>query len=407
MGLRSAASRRVLAVTLGLALPALVAPTSASAAPSASTGKKSKNNKKSKGAKQGKGEDQADKDDDSSEPEPLSELEQSGERSVVLLPIRFEDRMAEADQRELEAILSTAFEHPGVTTYQGQKVTRAQSSVCGEDLDDACMRAIGTELGATHVVELVVRSQDRDFNLEFRVIRVASQRDPNIVEFDCEVCGIAEVRDRVAAQAAQLRDRLLVDAEPGRVLVEGSPEGAKVSVDGRRVGEVPFEGELSTGEHELLISARGYYNRYVPVTVSPGSVERIVIELEPDLGEDRAWQRPTGWALVGVGSAAIVSGTALLLIDGRPYAGRCSDPANIDVNGTCRWIYQTGAGGIAILSVGIAAASVGATMLAFNRPAKPRKSKSPESAKAERARARAASLQVGFGLNHLTLSGRF
>lgn len=336
---------------------------------------------------------------------PAAEEAEAGKR-VALLPIRFEDPLPEADQRELEEVLRTAFEHADIELVEGQKFDKARAKLCAEGVDEACMRALGAEFELTHVVELIVHAQDRDFDLEFRVQSIGSERSPNIVEFECPVCGVAEVRDSVAAQAVLVRDRLLVDSEPGKVLISGTPEGAKISIDGRRVGELPFEGELTSGEHELQISARGYYDRVIPVNVGPGTVEELEVELEPDLGVNRSWQRPLAWSLLGLGSAGFVSGVALLVIDGRPIPNLCSDLDNIDFEGNCRWIYNTSVGGITALSLGIAAASVGATMLVFTRPERAPKS-APKSAKRARALERTRSLRVGVSPSMLQLSGRF
>ena len=322
--------------------------------------------------------------------------------SVAVLPVRFEDALAEGDERELEEVISVAFEHPELELVEGAKVERAHVDSCEGAPDEACMRAIGVELGVSHVVEVVVHARERDFNIVFRALSMSGSRSVSEVEVECLVCGVSEVRDRVAAQAALLRDRLLIVSEPGSVIIEGGPAGAKVSVDGRRVGELPFEGELSSGEHDLLVSARGYYDEFVPVTIVPGTVERVEVELVPEAAGERQWQRPFSWAMVGVGGAGIAVGTTLLALDKRDHLSRCDNPANIDANGDCKWIYETLRGGVGALCVGVAALSIGATLLVVNRRvAKPKPKVSA------REQARRDSLRVGLGLGHLELSGRF
>ena len=69
-------------------------------------------------------------------------------------------------------------------------------------------------------------------------------------------------------------------------------------------------------------------------------------------------------------------GIALLAIDGRPYKQDCSG-MNVDVDGRCRYRYDTLAGGAALTGVGIAAfvvgISTGLVVFSRKRNAKPEK----------------------------------
>lgn len=341
-------------------------------------------------------------------PTSRDEVEATESSSVAVLPIVFEGELPEGDQRELAETIEQAFEHPELDLVTGAKVERAYAERCADEATAACLRKLGRELGVTHALAVVVRASNRDFEVEMRVVSVAGSREPSEAEVECPVCGIAEVRDRVAAQAAQLRDRVLADIQPGRVVVEGDPEGATVSVDGRRVGRLPYEGELTTGEHELRVSERGYFDELVTVNISGGATERVSVDLEVDSGARsvgaRDWFRPVGWTAIGVGIAGVGAGIGLLTIHGRPHEQRCSDFSNIDANGECKWLYETIGAGAGALAVGITLANVGTTMLILDRQRTRTKS---ESASASRWRARADSLRVGVGLRGFVLSGQF
>ncbi|PRP91236.1 PEGA domain protein [Enhygromyxa salina] len=328
------------------------------------------------------------------------------EASVALLPVVFADALPEDDERALEDVVGVAFEHPELELVRGPRVERARASNCPGEADEACLRAIGRELGVTHVVTVVVHARDRDFEVELQALTVAGSGRPSEIEVECLVCGIAEVQDRVAAQAALLRERVLIDTQPGRIAIEGSPDAATVSIDGRRVGRLPYEAELGSGEHQLLVSSRGYYDALVPVSVAPGTVEQVWVELEvdPNSRGRRSWQRPVGWAAVGAGVAGIGVGVGLLVIDGRPYLGRCDDPANLGVNGECKWLYQSLGAGVGVLALGMVAANVGTTLLILDRW---NRRQAPTSAATARRRERAASLKLRVGLGQLELSGQF
>ena len=319
--------------------------------------------------------------------------------SVALLPIEFVDPLPEADQAGLERTIRDAFETPDLDLVQGAKVERARERGCPAQLDETCLRAIGSELGVTHVVTVEVHSADQDFRVLLRALGVTGDRSPSEVEVECPVCGIAEVESSVAAQAVVLRDRVIADVQPGRLVVEGTPEGATVRVDGRRVGVVPFESELASGEHELLVSERGYFDAIVPIQITAGAVERIRVDLEPAGEEDRTqkrWRSPVGWTALGLGLAGAGAGVGLFVLHGRPHANLCDDMANIDINGACKWVYQTQAAGIGLLVGGVVVAGVGVTLVAIDR----RKSRSSDTA-------RARNLKLGVGLGRIEISGHF
>jgi hypothetical protein len=98
--------------------------------------------------------------------------------------------------------------------------------------------------------------------------------------------------------------------------------------------------------------------------------------------------RPSGIALLALGSASVVGGAVLLGIDGQDVRRRC-DGQNLDAQGDCRFVHETKAGGIAMLTGGILAAAGGITLVSIDR------------------KRRRADVRLRLGYNRIVLLGRF
>lgn len=75
---------------------------------------------------------------------------------------------------------------------------------------------------------------------------------------------------RAAAQACV--DRLKPKLAAPKITITSTPEGATLRVDGRELGQTPWEGELSKGEHELLLSLAGQRPARRTVELEEGEV---------------------------------------------------------------------------------------------------------------------------------------
>ncbi len=80
----------------------------------------------------------------------------------------------------------------------------------------------------------------------------------------------SEVRARVSELTSQL-------ARTGQqqLTVLSMPPGAQVSIDGRAVGVTPFTGDLALGQHRVMLHLPGYREAQSEVSLTPRSAEEL------------------------------------------------------------------------------------------------------------------------------------
>ena len=190
----------------------------------------------------------------------------------------------------------------------------------------------------------------------------------------CEVCGVAEVVELVHRQSAALGERLAKLAPmPGRVDLSSSPSGATIAVDDATVGRTPLKVELDAGPHRLRATLAGHSPMVHDIVTVGGVVEGWSFDFRPLPTPRREKRmRTAGWALLGIGSAAVVPGIVFLALDERPYRARCSG-ADVDGDGDCRKIYDGVIHGAVLTAVGLALVATGiALVVSARRKAKQR-----------------------------------
>lgn len=278
-------------------------------------------------------------------------------RTVLLLPLEAEGLLP-ADRKPLEDRLRSAFEHPDIELLAPNKLESCS--------DEPCLRELGREHGASHLVRAQVLADGRDYVAQLEVIRIDRELPPSTIDASCEICGLAEFDDRLAARAVAARDLILTTPQVGRLQLVGRPDHARVRIDGELRGHLPFSEELPVGRHELIVIADGHFRQVVPIEIVAGVEQRLEVELAPK--PIPQWQRSVGWTTLGIGIGSLGTGTVLIGIHGQPAALRCNsdEPGVVDVDGDCRWLRSTLAPGIGLTVVGIAAATTGATLLAID-----------------------------------------
>ena len=240
-----------------------------------------------------------------------------------------------------------------------------------ERADAACHREAAVQSGAQFLVETQIRWTDPDVTI---VIEIVDRRGESVAsrKGTCELCGQAELLEWAEGEAASLVPRIArLGPLPARLVIDGSPAGASVTINGRTVGRLPYEGEWPAGEYEVEVAAKGHLEQRKPLTLDSGTDESLRIDLAPAPVESEGGQkrRPIiGWSLLGVGIAGAAAGATLWAIDGREHASTCSD-ANRDPFGACPNVYTTRAAGIGTLAAGVAVGIGGALVLGLSRKA--------------------------------------
>src|SRR5690606_19682966 len=118
-----------------------------------------------------------------------------------------------------------------------------------------CAGEVARAVGADYAVTMTVGVERRDYAIALDLVDASSGRSTAHSEQRCEVCGIAEAREIVDDQATRLRTRLdALSVEAPTVAFESTPSGAIVRLDGKVVGETPFERPVEPGQHRAEAS---------------------------------------------------------------------------------------------------------------------------------------------------------
>jgi hypothetical protein len=239
---------------------------------------------------------------------------------------------------------------------------------CGRE----CMRAIANATDSMRLVRTDIRVSDTVWTVSIDLVDGRTGDVEASVADTCEICGVDEVGEIVAARAAGLAERTRAIASAPPILsVRTEPDGATVLVDGVIVGRSPVRHELGAGRHVVRVQQSGFAPQERVVLAQAGVHESLAVELtpQPELASERRARRRAlglGGASLTAGALAIAAGVPLLVIDGRDYRQRC----NGDVDGDCQFQYQTRVGGAVATAVGIALVAAGATVIGLVRARK-------------------------------------
>lgn len=180
----------------------------------------------------------------------------------------------------------------------------------------------------------------------------------------CEICGEAELLELVADTAAIAGNSAPVDSRGvGGLQIGGAPRGAAVWVDGESVGGLPWSGDIPEGRHEVRVVAEGH----APTSFEIHTVEGVVQRLDAKLVLERP--RRADRLLVGLdatllaaGAATVGVGAGLLAMDGRPHDKTCGSGVR-DPNDECPNLHETTVGGAVAMGLGAAAVIAGTSLL--------------------------------------------
>jgi hypothetical protein len=98
----------------------------------------------------------------------------------------------------------------------------------------------------------------------------------------------------------------------GRVRVVANKPDAEVFIDGKPMGKVPVERDVSGGTHEILVRSKNMKDWEETVTVSNGQVTPVRVRLRPAVGRAGAWATAgVAAGFLGLGIATGVIGSQL------------------------------------------------------------------------------------------------
>lgn len=116
--------------------------------------------------------------------------------------------------------------------------------------------------------------------------------------------------DLLARQPNALKVVLVPRVSQGVLRIE-SVDGARVRLDGKELGRVPWEGPVSAGDHMVELSKEGLETARKPVLVSEGL--RQVIKVD-SLASPPLTKSATFWGLVGGGVALVAAAVVGIVV---------------------------------------------------------------------------------------------
>ena len=242
-----------------------------------------------------------------------------------------------------------------------------------EGCDARCLAALGRATGATFALRARITVSERDYRIRLELMTIKDAAVVATSEERCDVCGRDEMGTLVETQAALLRRKLedLIQGPPVLVLTS-EPSGALVYIDDELVGQTPLERTSIAGAHVLRLALDGYAQEQRPLNLATGVRETLAVPLRRLPGALRG--RALGWGSLGLGVPVAAAGLVLLVLDGTQIRSNCSsDDLNRDIEGRCRYIYDTDWGGAVALAAGAALVAIGVTLLRVNRSKHTRK----------------------------------
>ncbi len=261
----------------------------------------------------------------------------------------------------LLAALRRGVERGGIALLPAEDVARVGGEGC---IDDSCVRALSTSLGATHVLRTLVSRESRDYALKLELISATEGTVVAEVAARCELCGLSELFELASDEAARLAPRARESVAPPELQLTSQPPGARVLIDGLPAGVTPLTKALVPGDHVVSLSFDGHLPEERAVRAAAGVRGKLHVVLKRSPTALRL--RSVGWGLLFTGIAGVLGGGVLLSIDGLAYQPACHG-VDVDYRGECHYLYNTDLGGAALAAGGIALVAVGALLVAQTR----------------------------------------
>lgn len=291
-----------------------------------------------------------------------AETEPLGSQRVAIAHLEFDGKVPEGLQqlfaeRLVQGLAAARFEVlPGPDVKQ--RLAHADPGLVACRNAD-CYPAMASALAASYLITAHVSESNKTYTMVMEIINgrtgavLASNRDR------CETCGAEEAGEKMGLAASALRERLEMEARaPARLVIRSRPPGATVVMDGKSAGTTPLDTNLAGGSHHMQLTMPDHEMVVRSFTVVAGVDESMDLDLAAI--PSRFPYRTAGWSAVGGGAALLIAGIITMGYDHHQVS--CS-LAQSDGFGNCPNVWNTRWWAATMMGVGIAAATVGATML--------------------------------------------
>ncbi|WP_044986686.1 PEGA domain-containing protein [Sorangium cellulosum] len=187
--------------------------------------------------------------------------------------------------------------------------------------------------------------------------------------------------------------------------IESAPTGARLWIDGKEVGQTPWEGRLPLGEHAIGVRADGYLYARQEVTLERRKQREVTVALDrvPGFWTAEFWTARTVGATAGYGTGVL--GLGVFAVSGVLALNTSADLKQACPGGLCprdraaqkERAHALGVTALAGLIVGGAGAVAGTVVLVAARPEREEK----------RVTSAGTAWEVGVGPFGLSLGGSF
>jgi hypothetical protein len=205
-----------------------------------------------------------------------------------------------------------------------------------------------------------------DYALHAALLDVRARDDSLRADERCAACTISAV----AMQLGKITGRMLretLQRARGTLELASTPDGAKVFVDGKWLGQTPLRQELFAGTHSIDLEREGYQTatRRLTVEAGQGASVSLTMSRAPLPSPARRAERPRSLGRLITGSVLLGGG---LLVGGFGISGLVMNVQCLDGSeqlDSCSPVLNTRAVGSALLASGAVLAVTGTLVLAI------------------------------------------
>jgi hypothetical protein len=289
-------------------------------------------------------------------------------QTVVVFPVGGDATLAAAHSAEVLSRVQSSLEDSGMTVLVGDDLARAATDAHAAPCSDpSCAPALLPALHASLGVGVALWSR----NGLVQVSVVLTDEHGTLVSADAD--GAEGVIDQATQGALSQARARWATREGSPVRVVGSPEGASITIDHDPVGSIPYEGHLSPGTHQFVVSADGHRTERRSVEI-PASANPIDVRfgLTPGSDEevrhdDHATREPDDGRplVIGTGIGVMAAGVGLLvpgIVNVATAAERCVSGCDGDPAMRVVSVPHTD-GGFGLAVTGVIVLAIGAVLL--------------------------------------------